>query len=299
MVVFGLQSLLSNAKQLIKLNGKQQRDIPKGYLAVYMGEVQGERFVLLYVSHHVVDILPDSHTIALPREFPDHTPLLLSNATVDYGPSPFKLYNSWLLHKDFTPTVVECWTTKNLVLSNPANVFKSKLQQLKATLKQWRKNVAEKENLVSMNLRNKIDELDMKAETSFLSSVEVESRITLVKSLADIEYGKVKDLKQKAKTRWALEGDENTSFFHVLDTKKLATQGYFLIAISLYDSLSMRTSKRPFTFLEDATPHLLLLFLSWRTLLSLANLDQLALSGVNTKSLPRSLPIVSLKSSLR
>ncbi|GJX01451.1 cytochrome P450 [Tanacetum coccineum] len=94
--------------------------------------------------------------------------------------------------RDFTPTVVECWTTMNLVPSNPANVFKSKLQQLKASLKQWRKNVVEKENLVSMNLLNKIDELDMKAETSFLSSVEVESRITLVKSLADIEYAKVK-----------------------------------------------------------------------------------------------------------
>ncbi|GJS28161.1 RNA-directed DNA polymerase, eukaryota [Tanacetum coccineum] len=64
-----------------------------------------------------------------------------------------------------------------------------------------------------MDLRNKIDKLDMKAETSYLSTVEVKSRTTLVKLLVDIEYGKVKDLK-KAKTRWALEGDENTSFFH-------------------------------------------------------------------------------------
>lgn len=37
----------------------------------------------ILVSHHVMDKWPDSHTIALPRGFSDHTPLLLLNATTD------------------------------------------------------------------------------------------------------------------------------------------------------------------------------------------------------------------------
>ncbi|CAI9275695.1 unnamed protein product [Lactuca saligna] len=46
MGVFRLQSLVANAKQLIKLNNKNQRDAPKGYLAVYVGEIQRKRFLV-------------------------------------------------------------------------------------------------------------------------------------------------------------------------------------------------------------------------------------------------------------
>ncbi|CAH1414405.1 unnamed protein product [Lactuca virosa] len=46
MGVFRLHSLVANAKQLIKLNNKHQRDAPKGYLAVYVGEIQRKQFLV-------------------------------------------------------------------------------------------------------------------------------------------------------------------------------------------------------------------------------------------------------------
>ncbi|KAJ9549429.1 hypothetical protein OSB04_021972 [Centaurea solstitialis] len=41
MGIFRLQSLVANAKQLIK-----RQDVPKGHLAVYVGEIQRKRFVV-------------------------------------------------------------------------------------------------------------------------------------------------------------------------------------------------------------------------------------------------------------
>lgn len=59
------------------------------------------------------------------------------------------------------------------------------------------------------SLREKIDSIDLKAESSSLSVDEIHLRATTVKSLADLEHAKIMDLRQKAKIRWALEGDEN------------------------------------------------------------------------------------------
>ncbi|KAI3728898.1 hypothetical protein L6452_17543 [Arctium lappa] len=46
MAIFRLHSLVSNAKQMIKLHNKHQPDVPRGYLAVYVGEIQKKRFVV-------------------------------------------------------------------------------------------------------------------------------------------------------------------------------------------------------------------------------------------------------------
>ncbi|GMY05563.1 auxin-responsive protein SAUR23-like [Fagus crenata] len=51
-----MPSMISNAKQLLKLhsiNTKNQSDVPKGHIAVYVGEIQRKRFVvpISYLNH--------------------------------------------------------------------------------------------------------------------------------------------------------------------------------------------------------------------------------------------------------
>ncbi|GJU90796.1 retrotransposon protein, putative, ty1-copia subclass [Tanacetum coccineum] len=126
-----------------------------------------------------------------------HTPLILLNTTHDFGPIPFRLYNSWMDHPKFADPNQASWASSFVGLQ-PGVGFK-----------------------------NKIDCLDNKAEVSLLTPIKVETRTSSIKFLADMENRKVKDLKQKAKIKWALEAlnialleATNNNIFHGIQVGK-------------------------------------------------------------------------------
>ncbi|KAK8625137.1 hypothetical protein V6N13_090015 [Hibiscus sabdariffa] len=48
-----LPSVIHHAKQVLKLQSKNQRDVPKGHVAVYVGGIEKTRFVvpISYLNH--------------------------------------------------------------------------------------------------------------------------------------------------------------------------------------------------------------------------------------------------------
>ncbi|GJX68045.1 hypothetical protein Tco_0303772, partial [Tanacetum coccineum] len=60
------------------------------------------------------------------------------------------------------------------------------------------------------------------AENTGLTSVEVHERLSVMKQLEDLEHIKRLDLMQKSKIKWAIEGDENTKYFHGIVNSKLS-----------------------------------------------------------------------------
>ncbi|GJZ99753.1 hypothetical protein Tco_0672304 [Tanacetum coccineum] len=76
--------------------------------------------------------------------------------------------------------------------------FKRKLKHLKHNVKDWRHTINTTKTSEALDIRSRIDEIDLRAETSLLTTADVNRRINLVKALADLEHHKLKDLKQKS-----------------------------------------------------------------------------------------------------
>ena len=77
-----------------------------------MGGVYGskvsklERFL---ISRNLLASWLSHSTVALPRAFLDHGPIILNDEGLDFGRIPFKVFNSWLKHPSLSEVVSKAW----------------------------------------------------------------------------------------------------------------------------------------------------------------------------------------------
>ncbi|GJV92738.1 RNA-directed DNA polymerase, eukaryota, reverse transcriptase zinc-binding domain protein [Tanacetum coccineum] len=91
-------------------------------------------------TEDVIDLLPDIRIISLDRIWSDHNPILLYVDKIDFGPSPFKLYNSWLLRDSFDDLIKSEWDSLDSNNSRFPIKCHEKFCILKAKIRQWNNN---------------------------------------------------------------------------------------------------------------------------------------------------------------
>nr|GEY70475.1 RNA-directed DNA polymerase, eukaryota [Tanacetum cinerariifolium] len=143
------------------------------------------------VSENLMNTCPNIHTITLERYLSDHRPILLREAYFDYGPTPFKLFHYWFELEGFGKVVEDAWRDYPGVESNEMRYFMGKLK--------YRKN--------KWNKMSRSETLKVK--------LQCKSDLEAIDDYIDNGNGA-----QKVKIKWAVEGDENYSFFHGIINKK-------------------------------------------------------------------------------
>ncbi|XP_021971599.1 uncharacterized protein LOC110866761 [Helianthus annuus] len=200
----------------------------KGSRFTYMVEgVRGRKFSKIdrvLVCKEFQNRWPDACVRVLPRGYSDHNPVLCSVNNLNFGPKPFRFFSSWLERDDFHK-VVEGALAEFQFSGPPNKRIHLKFKFLRDKLRLWRDDLRVKEGEEEVRAKEELEELDLLVEDRDLSDEEEWIRLECKRKLQFIEDMKSKDLKQKARTRWAMEGDANTAFFHGLVNKRKSSNG--------------------------------------------------------------------------
>nr|GEV11082.1 hypothetical protein [Tanacetum cinerariifolium] len=144
------------------------------------------------VSETLFISCPNISALSLERYLSDHRPILLRESYFDYGPTPFRFFHYWSDLEGF------------------GNVVEAA----------WKEYPNEKQNANMMGKLKHLKKRFGNGTSKTSSEGIVKQRLEIVSKLLHIDKLSSVEMAQKAKVKWSIEEDENTSFFHGVINKK-------------------------------------------------------------------------------
>ncbi|GJY49198.1 RNA-directed DNA polymerase, eukaryota [Tanacetum coccineum] len=171
------------------------------------------------ISESLLISCPNISAITLDRFLSDHRPILLRESSFDYGPTPFRFFHYWLEVDGFDKLVSDTWQEPLEVGPNHMLNLMNKLKNLKKKIRTWNK---ERQNSKSSKptLLSDLAEVDQIIDKGNAPAEIIDKRIVIMQSLQELNKHKSMEMAQKAKIKWAIEGDENSKYFHGILNKQ-------------------------------------------------------------------------------
>nr|GEZ70259.1 RNA-directed DNA polymerase, eukaryota, reverse transcriptase zinc-binding domain protein [Tanacetum cinerariifolium] len=176
-----------------------------------------DRFLM---SKNLLNACSNITTITLKRYLSDHRLILLRESHFDYGPTPFRFFHHWIEMEGFSKVVEDAWREGPCDKSNAMINMMIKLKYLKTRIREWnKKNMLSVKN-VKAKYKDELEALEAIIDKGDGNVDVVNKRMEVVNTLQKIDKICSLEMAQKAKVKWSIEGDENTSFFHGMLNKK-------------------------------------------------------------------------------
>ncbi|GKD89974.1 hypothetical protein Tco_1365481, partial [Tanacetum coccineum] len=147
-----------------------------------LNSIEADHFNSFIDSTDVTIRLPDVWITALDRLWSDHNPILLHIDKTDFGPSPFKLYNSWLLRDGFDNLIKEEW---DLLDSNIK--CHEKFRRLKYKIKQWSNNIKTLERNRKTVALEEINSIEKRIDEGSAMPSDNDHRLILLQEIEKID----------------------------------------------------------------------------------------------------------------
>ncbi|GKA65245.1 RNA-directed DNA polymerase, eukaryota, reverse transcriptase zinc-binding domain protein [Tanacetum coccineum] len=150
------------------------------------------------ISESLMSSCPNISAITLERYLSDHRHILLR----------------------FDKLVEDTWIEAPMDESNAMTNMMMKLKYLKQKIREWNKGKIKSAKNRKIRFKEELPALDVTIDKGEGNAEVVKQRMDVIKSLQDMENLQSLETAQKAKIKWAIEGDENSRYYHGVLNKK-------------------------------------------------------------------------------